>query len=117
MRCPKCHEKSEVLETLPEGQRTRRRRRCLSPNCLHRWVSVEVAQDAEPRAQIDQTDVERVLRGTRYRGVDTEALAAALAVDRRKEELKRRQREERERERYDRDDNEPLDIHRELRGY
>jgi transcriptional regulator NrdR family protein len=41
MKCPKCKDKSEVLETRHVGDMIQRRRRCLSPRCQWRFITTE----------------------------------------------------------------------------
>ena len=103
MRCPRCGDKSEVLETIPLGVVNKRRRRCLNPHCQHRFQSQEV----NAQAVVDVQDGELVKRLRRLHRktarYDPEALAAAIAVDRRRDEIRARQRQERRDEQYDDD--------------
>lgn len=123
MKCPRCREKSEVLETQArDGLPTKRRRRCLNPHCRHRFVTVEAPLGIIPQAESNGSLVEELRRvgGNRSRkGYDPEALAAAIAVDRRKKVIEREQR--RRAEQLD-DDAPPsrlsrVNMRRELQGY
>jgi transcriptional regulator NrdR family protein len=123
MRCPKCREKSEVLETeTREGRPTRRRRRCLNPHCQHRFTTAEEALENMLRVT-GEGDLVRELRrvgGKPRKGYDPEALAAAICVDRRKQQIAREQRQRVEQ--YDGEDGPPrrlnrFTMRRELQGY
>lgn len=93
MRCPKCKDKTEVLQTWP-GEVTKRRRRCLNPSCLHRFTTRESTGNTAP-ADITTESVMASLNLKKRRGsqFDVEAIAAAIAVDKRKAALRRAQRE------------------------
>jgi transcriptional regulator NrdR family protein len=116
MRCVKCGEKTEVLETIGRGDFTRRRRRCLNPRCQHRFTTAEVA--AERAREMAEGEALARLRKAKVTGFDAEAIAAALAVDRRKEQIRQRQRAQ---EQYDGEDDYPRrlsadDVRRIIRG-
>lgn len=120
MRCQKCGDKTEVLETQQSRKGTRRRRQCLNPHCQLRITTYEL-MPAEARQRSDAEFEDQLSRLRPGRGYDPEALAAALTVDRRKEEIKRAQRAARLLEEYD-DEDFPdhlseADARRELRGY
>jgi transcriptional regulator NrdR family protein len=46
MRCPKCQSDSSVTETRPVGELLRRRRRCDSNACSHRFTTIEAHADS-----------------------------------------------------------------------
>lgn len=85
MKC-KCGGRTEVLETIQKPYGTRRRRRCVA--CTARFSTTELTN-----ADIETHVEERVMQRMSSSGnkVDPEAIAAALAVDRRKAEIKARQ--------------------------
>lgn len=118
MRCVRCGDKTEVLETVPKGTKNRRRRRCLNPHCMYRFTTVEVSVDAVK--QEAESEALKRMKQLSPPGYDAEAIAAALAVDRRKEEIRRRSRQRVER--FEGEDTTPdhLDgagLRRELHGY
>lgn len=85
MKCPKCHARTEVLETRQRVDRTHRRRRCLGPHCQYRFTTNESnTVFIPPAAPVPVTD---------------DALAAALAVDARRALISREQRAKRRAER------------------
>ena len=89
MICPKCKETTEVLETTQRAAPvTRRRRRCLT--CTHRFTTIEVQIEAH-RVAVGG-DLAAAVRRVTGRGFDAEAIAAAIAVDRRKAKIAREQR-------------------------
>lgn len=46
MTCPKCQHASEVIDSrLNTGNHIRRRRRCMSKKCKHKWTTYEIAAD------------------------------------------------------------------------
>lgn len=90
MICPKCKQRTEVLETAQRDQPiTRRRRRCIA--CYHRFTTIETLVGHEKQS-LDLVEAVRVL-GRKRKGFDAEAIAAAIAVDRRKAKIAREQRE------------------------
>lgn len=97
MRCPKCNDKTEVLQTFPGNDHTDRRRRCLSPKCGYRFTSHEQLPGERPPVTPTSSDILETL-STRKRvlgsGFDPEAIAAAIAVDRRRAQIKRQQKKE-----------------------
>ena len=120
MKCPKCKERTEVLETAQRHEApTRRRRRCLSPACQHRFTTAESSLDSVRQVAPGDLELElRKITGKR-RGYDPEALAAAISVDRRKRQIAL---EQRRLERYDDDDAPPHVLNKttlrlELEGY
>lgn len=118
MRCVKCGDKTEVLETINKGTKNRRRRRCLNPHCQFRFTTLEVGVDAI-KAEAEHEALKR-MRQMSPPGYDAEAVAAALAVDRRREQIKRAARQRAER--FEDEDTTPehLDgagLRRELHGY
>lgn len=94
MNCPKCGDRSEVLQTIASlhEDSVLRRRRCLSPACQRRFKTREASMSFE-----DAVTTESVMKtlklekrpGSRF---DAEAIAAALAVDKRRAQIKREQR-------------------------
>lgn len=107
MRCPACKTTlTRVIRTEPGEGGTRRRRKCLDPECGHRWTTIEasVEQRVEIEArELSRIDIEAVKRAAASPGFDPEALAAALAVDRRRARTADAERELERRAR-DRDD-------------
>lgn len=115
MKCPKCKDKTEVLETSQRGERTHRRRRCLGPHCLHRFTTSEV-NNSSALVSVAQSPAP----------VEDDALQAAMAVDQRRAAIARAQRADRRRDReawYEtgfepapelRDES---DVMREIKGY
>lgn len=106
MRCPACKTTlTRVIRTEPGENGTRRRRKCLDPQCGHRWTTFEssvVVDDEEGPSSKPGTAPSRTTKLVLPSGIelDPEALAAALAVDRRRpraaeveRELERRARE------------------------
>jgi transcriptional regulator NrdR family protein len=123
VRCPKCQHKTDVLETIPGAGRTRRRRRCLNDACGHRFTTLEARQE-ELKSEGEAMALRELRAVSGHRGaVDPEALAAALAMDRRKAEFRRQQQAERARaeaEGYDVDGDRalsPYEARRLIRGY
>lgn len=95
MKCPKCGDRTEVLQTTQLSTSTARRRRCWNPGCLHRFVSREFFGATEPVMQVTSDEVIKSLTGkSRKPGstFDPEAVAAAITVDRRRAQIKREQR-------------------------
>lgn len=88
MKCLKCGEKTEVLETIQRPGGTRRRRRCKT--CEHRFTTTEVAN--EYVMELAQEQLQKASRRASGSKFDPEAIAAAIAVDRRKKEIAERQR-------------------------
>lgn len=121
MKCPKCKHASEVLETIQQAGRTKRRRRCLAPACLYRFASYETPEGASSTTSDSCNTIPEWLERVRDRpGVDKEALIAAYNVDRRRKEIEREQRERAKRERDTDYDDAPMsreDLMREIRGY
>lgn len=123
MKCPKCGGKSEVLETAPQGDRTKRRRRCLTPSCLYRFVSYEHREGDLVTARPQDPDAlpEWIDKIRDRPGVDREAIAAAYRVDRRRAQIAREQRERAREERgAEWDEDPPLtreELMKEIRGY
>lgn len=112
MKCPKCKERTEVLETAqrPDAP-TRRRRRCLSPSCQHRFTTAESSLDSLVRhTGPGELELELKKITGKRRGYDPEALAAAISVDRRRKQMAL---EQRRRERYDDEDAPPRTLSRE----
>jgi hypothetical protein len=110
MRCPACKTTlTKVIRTEPGDDGTRRRRRCLDPACGHRWTTFESAADAtrvelEPASMSPRAGqrIARALKqeGRRPRpGLDPEAIAAAMATDRRRAQIYYEQREQARRQR------------------
>jgi hypothetical protein len=120
MRCPKCKSPTEVLETIQQSGKTKRRRKCLAPACLYRFASYETPEGTAPTTKSTDPSLPEWLENVKNRpGVDKEALVAAYNVDRRRKEImleqRRRARMEREFE-----DDPPMtkeELMRELRGY
>lgn len=108
MNCPKCKQRTEVLEVGAHGSdATRRRRSCTG--CKHRFSTIEVTHEYRRRAA-------PVIRGTR---LEPEVLQAMLNVDQRKKKIARDQRA---RERYDDEHAPPRrlgrgELRRELKGH
>lgn len=119
MRCVKCGDRTEVLETVPKGSKNRRRRRCLNPHCQYRFTTVEVGVDVIQ--QEAESEALKRMRKMAPKGYDAEAIAAALAVDRRRDEIRRAARQRVER--FEDEDNSLPDhlddggLRRELYGY
>lgn len=86
MKCPRCHDRTEVLETRHREERTYRRRRCLSPHCQHRFTTNEANVTSLPPKPLPAP-------------VENDALAAALAVDARRAAITREQRAQRRHDR------------------
>lgn len=109
MKCPKCKSASRCIRTEPGNGETRRRRECLSASCAFRWTTVESAASAERPVEMIPTKFdyarakaasgERVPRAK----ADPEAVAAAIAVDRRKREMRMQRAEEHRRKRAEQD--------------
>lgn len=76
-----CGGRTEVLETASRKDHVRRRRRCLK--CNQRYSTIEVPVNDERLHKDSKT----------HTGMDAEAIAAALAVDKRKDRIARKQRE------------------------
>lgn len=96
MKCPKCMDRAEVLETRPTSTHIRRRRRCLNPRCEHRFTTTETTECRNvPSTDEAAVRARALAREFGSRVVDREALEAALAVDMRRAEIARRQRRER----------------------
>jgi transcriptional regulator NrdR family protein len=120
MKCPKCKNASEVLETIAKGDRTKRRRRCLNTGCGFRFVSFEAAE-GDTGSVTEPVLPEWIERVRNRPGVDKEAIACAYRVDQRRRQIEReakaRARAERE---FDYDEEAPLsreELMREIRGY
>lgn len=99
MKCPKCKDRTDVLETRTTSVAIRRRRRCLNPHCEYRFTTTESAAAAPVVPVADEAAVRAraLVKELGSRRVDNEALEAALAVDMRRAEIARKQREERRR--------------------
>ena len=106
MRCPACKtDLTRVIRTEPGEDGTRRRRKCLDPQCGHRWTTFEAAVVVDDAGLIERAGSDARTRrraATLPAGFefDAEAIAAALAVDRRRarvadaeRDLERRARE------------------------
>lgn len=121
MKCPKCKNNTEVLETIQKAGQTKRRRRCLSPACLYRFASYETPEGTAPTTSSTEPSLPEWIERVRDRpGVDKEALAAAYRVDQRRAQIAREQKRKAREESYDYDEDAPLtrdEIMRELRGY
>lgn len=125
MNCTKCKAKTEVLETARADGATRRRRRCTS--CGDRFSTLEQLVGAKVETTIIPRDfAEGFTRNNGRRGkpkVDTEAIAAAIRVDRRKRAIAAEQRALRNKsDVYDDDDAAPTrlsgaGLRRELKGF
>lgn len=99
MKCLACGERTEVLETIQRPAGTRRRRRCLV--CATRFTTTEIAN--ENIADLAHRELERqmnelALMNKPSRTYDPEAVAAAIAVDRRKAIIAARQKLEEDQE-------------------
>lgn len=120
MKCPKCKNNTEVLETIQKAGQTKRRRRCLSPSCSFRFASYETPEGSSG-SSAPASPLPQWLERVRDRpGVDKEALIAAYNVDQRRAQIAREQRRKAREEYYDYDEDAPLsreEILRELRGY
>jgi len=95
MRCPVCKDKSEVMNTYSQGEITVRRRRCLNPSCQKRFKTTEHSGPIMKK-EITTEDVMASLNLKKSRktaGFDPEAVAAALAVDRRRAMIRDRERQ------------------------
>jgi transcriptional regulator NrdR family protein len=115
MQCPKCQERTEVLETIQRGADTKRRRRCLS--CLNRFQTIERHLEAKAANEDLERDVRKMLRGPQR--IEPDVLAAMIRTDRRKRVIAA---EQAKRERYEDDDAAPrtlnrFTLRREVRGY
>lgn len=88
MICPECKGRTEVLEVSHRGHLTRRRRRCLEHG--HRFSTLESIVGHE-KQRVGLVDAVANVRG-RQKNFDAEAIAAAIAVDRRKAKIAREQR-------------------------
>jgi len=120
VRCPKCKSNTEVLETIQQSGKTKRRRRCLAPACLYRFASFETPEGAASPTNATDPSLPEWLENVRSRpGVDKEALVAAYNVDRRRKEIAQEQRRRARLEREFEDDP-PMtkdEIMFEIRGY
>jgi transcriptional regulator NrdR family protein len=96
MKCPKCKDRTEVLQTIPSGEFNDRKRQCLNPSCGHRFKTKEKIEGYAPK-QITTEGVMQSLNLSKERkgktGFDAEAVAAAIAVDRRRAQLRREQKQ------------------------
>jgi len=125
VNCPKCKAKTEVLETARAESATRRRRRCTT--CGERFSTLETQAGCRQTVTIIPKDfAEGFTRNSGRRGkpkVDTEAIAAAIRVDRRKRAIAAEQRAVRNKsDVYDDDDAAPtrlsgVGLRREIKGY
>ena len=87
MRCPACKtDLTRVIRTEPGEDGTRRRRKCLDPQCGHRWTTFEsaVVLAEEGLSIVPGVSPRRATRALVPGELDPEAIAAALAVDRRR---------------------------------
>lgn len=85
-----------MLETRTVARGIRRRRRCLSPHCEHRFTTTELARHQAAEGADEAALRARALaKEFSSRVVDREALEAALAVDMRRAAIKRAQRAQR----------------------
>lgn len=90
MKCPKCKDSTEVLETRTIASGIRRRRRCINPHCEHRFTTTEAARHPSAEGADDAAIRARALaKEFSSRVVDREALEAALATDMRRAAIKR----------------------------
>lgn len=121
MKCPKCKHGSEVLETISKGERTKRRRRCLSPQCGFRFVSFETLEADASSSGSEPVLPEWIERVRNRPGVDKEAIACAYRVDQRRKQIEREAKARARAEREFEYDEEPQmsreELMRELRGY
>jgi transcriptional regulator NrdR family protein len=96
MKCPKCKDRTEVLRTETNGDFNHRRRQCLNPQCSHRFTTREKMEGFEPK-QITTEGVMQQFNLSKERkskaGFDAEAVAAAIAVDRRRAQIRREQKQ------------------------
>ena len=99
MKCPKCKDRTEVLETRPAATYIRRRRRCLNPHCLKRFTTTESRVAGLPVAGEAALRARALAREFSSKVADPEALEAALTVDMRRAEIARQQRAQRRAER------------------
>ena len=96
MKCPKCKDRTEVLETAQRGTNTHRRRRCLAPACMHRFTTTETNNTSAAIPERSEDEIRARLLSKEFKGTgkyDNEALAAAIAVDKRRAHIRRQQRE------------------------
>lgn len=99
MKCPKCRDKTRVLETRETATTIRRRRQCVSPLCEQRFTTTELNNRA-PQVIDDATFRARALtQDLLSPKVDREALAAAVATDIRRAQIARDARAARRQER------------------
>lgn len=93
MRCPKCKDKSEVLKTEAGAIDTKRRRQCLNPACRFRFVTRE-QQNTPNTIEVTTESVmaDFNLKKGRAPNFDAEAVAAAIAVEKRKAAIRREQK-------------------------
>ena len=115
MICPKCKGRTEVLETVNRDKPvTRRRRRCTS--CTHRFTTHELQIEKLSRQPGDPMELAlKVRRLMGRKRCDPEAIAAAIAVDRRKAKIAREQRErDQDRGPYAEEHRAPRRLNREL---
>lgn len=92
MKCPKCNDKSEVLQTLQIKGSTDRRRRCMSPRCGYRFTTKESDLGHIEKRQISPDKLLAKLKDKKRKpgsSFDPEAVEAALRVDARRAQIKR----------------------------
>lgn len=123
MKCPKCKDRSEVLHTDAGASNTKRRRRCLNPSCQFRFITREQASESSAATITTESVMSAMnLKRGRNSSFDAEAVAAAIAVDKRRAQMRREQRAQARAEFEDGFEPAPawLDrggLSRELRGY
>lgn len=100
MKCPKCKDRTHILETRETLTTIRRRRECVSPLCGQRFTTTESnAKQAVKYADEATLRARALAQDLRSPRVDHEALEAAIAVDIRRAQIHREQRAARRQER------------------
>lgn len=100
MKCPKCKDRTRILETRETSTTIRRRRECLSPLCGQRFTTTESNVKVVPKYADEATLRARAIaQDLKSPRVDHAALEAAIAVDIRRAEISRRLRAERRQDR------------------
>lgn len=95
MKCPKCGDRSEVLQTLQIKGGTNRRRKCLSPRCGKRFTTMESDAGHIEKRQISPDKILAKLKDKKRKpgsSFDPEAVAAAIRVDARRAQIKRQEK-------------------------
>lgn len=100
MKCPKCKDRTEVLQTRQRGSTISRRRRCLSPLCGVRVTTTEhIGRHSfapiEDEVAIRARAISRELSSSR---MDKDVMAAIIATDIRRGKIARSSLESHRRE-------------------